>query len=150
MDAAARLYPGPTLTLVRATGGCAPSDPASDRGGAGGAGGTDAEAVVTEADAVAFRGRTGEEARTCAAARCWGTPAVVAWRAARASAAALGHRALGSLANARSTTERTAGGMSAGSGGSGSRTCFIAMSSGLVPAKGRRPARHWYATTPRE
>src|SRR5690242_13639203 len=43
-------------------------------------------------------------------------------RATCASAAALGQRAAGSLAMARSTTWRTTGGMSAGSGGGASRT----------------------------
>src|SRR5690242_10061152 len=43
-------------------------------------------------------------------------------RATWASAAALGQRAAGSLAMARSTTCRTTGGMSAGKGGGASRT----------------------------
>ena len=75
--------------------------------------------------------------------------APAAWRATAANAAAVGHRAAGSLAIARSTIARTAGGMSAGSGGGASRTCFIAISSGLSPSNGRWPDRHWYATTPR-
>ena len=66
-----------------------------------------------------------------------------AWRATVANWAALAHRAGGSLAIARSTIERTTGGVSAGSGGGTSRTCFIAISSGVSPSNGRRPARHW-------
>src|SRR5215469_15283048 len=64
-------------------------------------------------------------------------------RATWPSADAAGNRAAGSLAMARSTIVRTGGGMSAGSGGGCSRTCFIAISSGLSPSNGRRPARHW-------
>ena len=47
-----------------------------------------------------------------------------------------------------STICRAGGGMSGGSGGGASRTCFIAISSGFSPSNGRRPARHWKATTP--
>src|SRR6185437_4404655 len=64
-------------------------------------------------------------------------------RATWASAAALGQRAAGSLAIARSTTCRTTGGMSAGNGGGASRTWRIAISSGLSPSNGRCPDRHW-------
>ena len=39
-------------------------------------------------------------------------------------------------------------GCPAGSGGGVSRTCRMAISSGSSPSNGRRPARHWYATTP--
>src|SRR5262249_5550237 len=73
---------------------------------------------------------------------------VAARRATWPNAEAVGNRAAGSLAIAFSTIPRTAGGMSVGSGAGCSRTCFIAISSGLSPSNGRRPDRHWYATTP--
>src|SRR5256714_2569686 len=63
-------------------------------------------------------------------------------------AAAVGYRAAGSLAIARSTTWRTVGGMSFGSGAGCERTCCIAISSGLSPSNGRRPTRHLHAPTP--
>src|SRR5947209_4216560 len=72
------------------------------------------------------------------------SPAAVR-RATCANPAAVGYRAAGSLDIARSTIARTDGGTSPGSGGGCSRTCRMAISSGLSPSNGRCPDRHWYA-----
>src|SRR5262245_4753014 len=75
---------------------------------------------------------------------------VAALRAAWAKSEAVGQRAPGSLAIARSTTCRMPTGTSSGNGRAGELTCIIAISNGVLPSNGRCPDRHWYATTPSE
>jgi hypothetical protein len=69
--------------------------------------------------------------------------ASTATRAAPAMSAAVANRWCGFLAMARSTKDRTPGGISGGSGGGGVRTWWSASSMGFSAVNGRCPMRPW-------
>src|SRR6185312_1396470 len=71
-------------------------------------------------------------------------------RTASASSAPSANRWRGSLARIRITSACTGPGTSGGSAGGTSLICIIATVTGESARNGSRPARHSYATTPRE